>query len=317
VRILIVGLGVIGSTYGWALSEKGIDVTHFVRKGRKEKAQSGIFLDIYDTRPHHVEFQKITYEPHLIEEIAQGDHYDYVIVPTRHYQSAVAVSDLKDQLPDSVFFMFTANWEGPQAIDALLERSRYLWGYPASTGGFHEGVLRTNISPRFRIGILEGGNPVHLQKLLELFAQADFNGEKKDNIIEWLWVHFAVAAGSIGTALESGGLKNLIDKGKEGEEKFLGCIQDTLRAVEKRGIKLSQYEEAVPFINPETTHPFQLLKDRLLQTPWGQRVLQCGHLQNNQEEMIRYVFDVVETAQKLKVSIPFLSECKKKIEELL
>ena len=34
--VLIVGAGVIGNIYGWALSAAGINVIHLVRKGKAE-----------------------------------------------------------------------------------------------------------------------------------------------------------------------------------------------------------------------------------------------------------------------------------------
>jgi 2-dehydropantoate 2-reductase len=33
-KTLIIGTGIIGVLYGWALSQAGEDVTHFVRKGK-------------------------------------------------------------------------------------------------------------------------------------------------------------------------------------------------------------------------------------------------------------------------------------------
>jgi 2-dehydropantoate 2-reductase len=33
-KILIVGAGIIGSIYGWALANVGHSVTHFVRRGK-------------------------------------------------------------------------------------------------------------------------------------------------------------------------------------------------------------------------------------------------------------------------------------------
>ena len=36
-KTLIVGTGIIGVIYGWALAQAGEDVTHFVRKGKKDR----------------------------------------------------------------------------------------------------------------------------------------------------------------------------------------------------------------------------------------------------------------------------------------
>ena len=52
-KTIIVGTGVIGVIYGWALTEAGVDVTHFVRKGKSEKFNDGVTLDLLDERKGH------------------------------------------------------------------------------------------------------------------------------------------------------------------------------------------------------------------------------------------------------------------------
>jgi 2-dehydropantoate 2-reductase len=52
-KTLIVGTGVIGATWGWALSEAGIDVTHLVRPGRKDEFKDGVTLELRDGRKGH------------------------------------------------------------------------------------------------------------------------------------------------------------------------------------------------------------------------------------------------------------------------
>ncbi len=45
-KVLVVGAGVIGSIYGWALSEAGHSVTHLVRPGRSKLFTNGISIDM-------------------------------------------------------------------------------------------------------------------------------------------------------------------------------------------------------------------------------------------------------------------------------
>jgi ketopantoate reductase len=47
-KVLIIGRGVVGTIYGWALSKAGIDVTHVVRK---EGLPCTDNLDLLDLRP--------------------------------------------------------------------------------------------------------------------------------------------------------------------------------------------------------------------------------------------------------------------------
>jgi ketopantoate reductase len=47
-KTLIVGTGIIDVIYGWALSGAGVDVMHFVRKGKKEQFKDGVTLYLLD-----------------------------------------------------------------------------------------------------------------------------------------------------------------------------------------------------------------------------------------------------------------------------
>jgi len=51
--VLVVGAGIIGSIYGWALAQSGHDVVHFVRSGRAAVLHGGLMLDVFDRRKGH------------------------------------------------------------------------------------------------------------------------------------------------------------------------------------------------------------------------------------------------------------------------
>jgi 2-dehydropantoate 2-reductase len=55
-KTLIVGTGIIGVIYGWALSQADMDVTHFVRKGKKDRFKDGVKLDVLDERKGHPKY---------------------------------------------------------------------------------------------------------------------------------------------------------------------------------------------------------------------------------------------------------------------
>jgi pyruvate/2-oxoglutarate dehydrogenase complex dihydrolipoamide dehydrogenase (E3) component len=60
-KTLIVGSGVIGVIYGWALAQSGVEVTHFVRKGRQDQFKDGIQLDLLDERKGHTKYNLTKY----------------------------------------------------------------------------------------------------------------------------------------------------------------------------------------------------------------------------------------------------------------
>lgn len=129
-KVLIVGTGVIGTIYGWALHEAGVDVTHYVRKGKILSEEATI--DILDERKDHPKYQKTVYPWKTAEAI--GGRYDLVIVPTNWYQTGEALKEIAPLCPRSFFYILTSNWTGTDIFDGILARSRYMLGYPDGGG---------------------------------------------------------------------------------------------------------------------------------------------------------------------------------------
>jgi 2-dehydropantoate 2-reductase len=311
-KTLIVGMGVIGTIYGWALSEAGVDITHIVRKGKKAKFEKGIAVDVYDLREGYPESQNTRYQSKIIEEVSPEDGFELIIVATKQYQAAEAVRELKDIIPLASFLMFTANWEGPEEIDKLLPRSQYLWGYAASTGGYSGDLLVANIAKGFHLGELDGTRTKRLETIIEMFNKAHIKADLKSNIIEWLWIHYAISAGLIGTALYAGGLEEMFSN-PDVERLMVPAVQDALRVLEKRGVDITQYPDTEPFLKQPPEITTKNYRHTFIETTWGKRALDTGHFKNNPEEMQQFYFEVLETGEKLGVSMPYLSSFKSKI----
>lgn len=235
-KLLIVGLGVIGTGYGWAFTEAGSHVTHLVRPGRAQRYEGGIDLDLLDLRPGHLDTLTTTYSPTIVEDVSPGDAFELVMVPVKHYQLAETLRGLKDETPAADFLLFAANWDGPQAVDELLPRSRYVWGYAASTGGHGGDVLVFNMSDRFRFGPIGGEQPPWAQRVVDLFAAAAVEPDWKPDMLEWLWVHFAIAAGLIGTALYVGGQQELMQDEAALRDLLAPAVRESLQVLERRGV---------------------------------------------------------------------------------
>lgn len=86
-KVLVIGRGVVGTIYGWALSKAGIDVTHVVRK---EGLPDTDTLDLLDLRPGYPKNTRVSYAPKTVAQISPSDGFDLVVVATQHYQAAQA-----------------------------------------------------------------------------------------------------------------------------------------------------------------------------------------------------------------------------------
>lgn len=312
-KTLLVGLGNIATIYGWALSQASVDITHVVRKGKKKFFEGGLKLDVLDLREGYPDTQQAVYHPKVVEEVSPADGYELIILPTKQYQLADAVGHYRDLVPDATFLMFTANWEGTEEIDRLLPRSQYLWGYAAANGGQLNDTLVINMRDDYRIGALAGCPQEEMDGIMKLFGKAGLKADLKENIIEWLWVHHAINAGLIGTALYAGGIRKLATDAVL-LIFMVYAVRDSLKVLKMRGVDVSKYSDTEPYLQRPAGEFARNYADGILNTPYGQRVMKASHFQSNHYEMKRFYLDVLKTGEKLEVDMPHLSAMRAKIE---
>ena len=315
-KILVIGMGNVGVMHGWVLSEAGVDVTHAVRKGSLARHAHDIPMDVMDMRRGAPEKYMAVYRPKVVDEVGPDDGYDLVMIPTNHMQAADAVKDYKDRAPSAAFLMFCANWNGPGEFDALLGRGRYLWGYSVFSGARgDEGVLYANIQRIYRIGELPGGPEGMLNNIRETFSKAQIEPEIKENIVEWLWIHFAVNAGLLGTMIAEGAMPSP-DTSPDVWVFMIRAVRDALNVLEARGVNYRNYPDTKVFQIENDEQAARLLKEGVLGMPHYERTRAHSHVQANPGEMKRYYLDVVETGERLGVPMKYLGSIKDKIESV-
>ena len=310
-KVLIIGRGVVGTIYGWALSKAGIGVTHVVRR---EGLPGTDNLDLLDLRPGYPKNARVAYTPKTVRQISPADGFDLVIVATKHYQAAEAVRQYLPGAPGATFLLFTANWEGTAEIDGLLPRSSILWGYAAASGGRDaHGSLIATVAATVRCGMLEGSDPEKFRAVMALFQRAGFTLDTKPNIIEWLWVHHAINAGGIGIALWAGGIAEATRSFKTLRLGVL-AIREALDVVAARGVDLASYPDARRVLKTPAWLAGLPIFCAIRFTEKGRRLLKGSHFGNSPEEMKRYYFDVLNTGENLGVAMPHLRALREKIE---
>jgi 2-dehydropantoate 2-reductase len=194
-KTLILGTGIIGTIYGWALAESGVDITHYVRKGKSAAYKGGVTIDLLDERKGHQRKNITQYTLKCVEEISPADNYDLIILPTNSYQTEEALQTLIPNSGTAIFLILSANWEGSEFIDRLLSRERYLLGYPDGGGTRRDGVYWTNLGAEVHLGEVDGKLTPKLEQVRALFVQADMQPDVQDNILHWLWLHNAMSIG--------------------------------------------------------------------------------------------------------------------------
>ena len=241
-KTLIVGAGVIGVIYGWALQKAGAEVTHFVRPGMAGQFPKGVTLDLLDERKGYPPTSIQHYPIRCVDSISPADGYELIIVPTNGQQVEAAMKDLASVSGDATFFLFSSNWDGLAAYDAILPRERYLLGYPDGGGTVKDGVYWTNLGAEVRLGLVEGQSAARLEQVKNVFTRADMKPDMQENMLHWLWIH---NAGVIGFAAGLAKYR-VIDPYLADNELVYQSIRATKELYDlcaQRGVDLKKYPE--------------------------------------------------------------------------
>ena len=305
-KTLIVGTGIIGVIYGWALSQSGVDVTHFVRKGKKDQFKNGVDLDLLDERKGHLKYNVTKYAIQCVEEISPTDGYELIIVPTNMHQTEDALRTLIPVSGNATFLILSGNWEGTECIDRLLPRERYLMGYADGGGTIRNGVYWTDLGEEIHIGdvaVATDGKPSeNLEKVKSLFVRADMKPDVQENIVHWLWQH---AAGAVGFALGFAKYRDIKTflKDKELMHQCVLATKEQYKLCALRGVDLKKFPEA-SFINFPDWLVSALVKWNIGHREAAQRYSAHGESAGSQDEMKAYYAGMMKTANELGFEMP-------------
>jgi 2-dehydropantoate 2-reductase len=253
-RILVVGVGVIGSVYGWALAGAGHQVTHLVRPGRAASYPGGVPLDVLDHRRGRPRRFVGTYPARVTEAAAE---VDLVIVPTKPYQLMDALGQTVPQTHGAPHLLLTQNWRGTAEVEAVLPSNRFVYGDAQAGGTFAEGRLVAAIfPPRIFLGRVDGGEGPVLDRAEQAFAAAGIRPQRPHRILEHIWVQYAINAGLWPAVVRAGGIRPLL-RDRQTSRLSLLAVGECLDVVAARGVDLRRYGDARLF------HPSTAVKREL------------------------------------------------------
>ena len=220
-RILVVGTGVIGTTYAWQLSQVGCEVTHFVRKGRKEKYdKEGIAIECLDMRSSRGIETRVKYQPRFVEELTTGDAYDLILVSVGSDQLIPVLELLKDKAAETdILFLQNIRPGEETVIEQCLKPFQYFFGYPFKAGGGKEGntiksVIFGNIFTNTMLGEKDGTKTERLKRVYLLMKRAKLNPKMTTEIIPYIRSHYVWAAAILGAYAKAGSFDRFVqDKG--------------------------------------------------------------------------------------------------------
>jgi 2-dehydropantoate 2-reductase len=246
-KVLVVGAGIIGTIFGWALAEEGHDVTHFVRRGKGGQFPNGAQIDMLENRKGKKNFIG-KYDIKLTEILSAEDGYEAVVVPTKPYQLLDVLKQIVPLTGNADYLLLTQNWNGTAEIDAILPQSRYIFGDAHAGGVWKDGLLIATIMNDIILGQVDGKRGVLLQKFVQLFEGIKMKVVIPENILHYIWVQYAINAGLWTGLVRAGSLDALLRDSVNGPLS-LRSVKECIDVVAKRGVDLKKYPESQMYMN--------------------------------------------------------------------
>jgi 2-dehydropantoate 2-reductase len=306
-RILIVGAGVIGTIYRWVFSEGGHDVSHFVRPGKSARFFAGIPIDMLDNRKGHKKQFVGRYGLKVTETLAPSDDFDLVIVPTKPYQLEEALRQTVANTGSADYLLLTQNWHGTANIDAILPRSRYLYGDAKAGGTFRDSTLIAAIFPSIDLGRVDGKQGDCLKKAATLFEGVGMKPILHENILHYIWVQYAINAGLWPALVRAGGLEALLRDRRTGDLSLF-AVKECLEVVARRGVDLKKYPDARMYAN--TSFIARQIAGLMLRLLFRfNKSVQRGsaHALADPLEIKTSCYDLLNTGRELGVDMPIMN----------
>ncbi|MDR3141173.1 MAG: ketopantoate reductase family protein [Tannerellaceae bacterium] len=315
-KILIYGAGIVGSAYGWQLSEAGHEVTVLVRPEKKQTVkEKGICIHCTDFRGGQKKIKEVVFRPDVIDSLSADNPFEYIIVTTNNLHLNEILPVLSASAGKAHILFFQNMWVNDLAmIETCLSREQYFFGFPFMTGGgrdadgIHSVIsgLKQSHTP---LGELNGETSVRVQKIAGALEKANLKPVAYNHIKSWLITHYAVAAG-----LSAG-----IMKAKSGQN-FAGnstILKETIKAI-REGLEVCRKSG----INPKAEKAARLYYlPFFIAIPIAKKVYSnealClmfdGHTQHSPGEIKRMVEDIIADGERYNVEVPILKRMKEVI----
>lgn len=254
-KIAILGLGVIGTTYAYALQKAGHSLFHIVRESKIKAVPSKISVHLLDGRNNPKGEEKLdTYDVVLADT---DNEFDFILISVASGKINEAVQTIKSRKLKGTIILFCNFWNRREDIERIIGDIPYVTAFPTAGGHLENGLLDCVLFDHIMVECQEKCSIPNYDKLMLLLKSANIKAEIPNDMFEWIWIHMAINAGVTSTAARDGIIDNpnQLARNLMNDSKALALavrtIRETLKVVESRGVNLKLYRnEILPYKIP-------------------------------------------------------------------
>lgn len=254
-KIAVLGIGVIGTTYAYAFQKAGHEIKHIVRETRRASAPKSLKVHLLDGR--YDPKGKYTDDIYEVDLADRGEEFDYILISVASGKLAEAVQTIRDNELKGSLILFCNFWNERSEVEAILGDLPYVTAFPTAGGKKDQELLDCVLFDHIMLESEEKSRIPNYQDLMSLLTSSDLKAEVPKDMFEWIWIHMAINAGVTSTAARGGDISdpNRLARELMADSRALSiavrCIRETLKVAEKRGVVLKDYNsEILPYKMP-------------------------------------------------------------------
>ena len=254
-KIGILGLGVIGTTYAYAFQKAGHETYHIVREQKRGSVPNKISVHLLDGRYNSKGEEKD--DEYKVCLANKGDEFDFILISVASGKLTDALQTIRNDGLKGSIILFCNFWDDRKDVDQLLEGFEYVTAFPTAGGHMENGKLNCVLFDHIMLESEAKADISNYKDLISMLDSADIKQEIPHDMFEWIWIHMAINAGVTSTAAREGVIDdpNRLARELMGDAKALTIavksIRETMKTVEARGVDLRLYKnELLPYKIP-------------------------------------------------------------------
>ena len=254
-KICILGLGVIGTTYGYAFQKAGHQTEHLLRENKRQNLPSRLNITILDGRYDKKGKEKA--DRYTVNLAKPGTCYDFILLSVASGKIKDAIAALSQNNITGSLILFCNLWNDREEIEEMVGNFKYIIGFPTAGGCMTQQGLNSVLFDHIMLESEKKSIIPNYGSLIELIESADLKTEVPHDMLEWIWIHMAINAAVTSSAARAGKIDNpkqlAIDLMSDSHALSIAVktIRETVTVVKARGVNLRLYKnELLPYRIP-------------------------------------------------------------------
>ena len=306
--ILVIGLGVIGTTYGYLFQKAGHRVEHLVRKSSARAAAGSLEVEILDGRTDPKgSLSRDQYNVHHRRRTS----YDLIVVSVPQGRITEVMADLRTGGIQGPVLLFCGFWGEREELDRLMAGRAVLLGYPVAGGSITGERLTCCVFDHVMLERRDRARFPGYEQVEALFGSCGIGLEHPHDMLEWIWLHMAINAGVGAVAAMYGDVEDTTRTAEQlmGSSRMLAqvvrAIRETSRIAASRGVDLKRYRGELLVYRLPTAVSAPLMKRMFARSLLTRRIMT---LHGNTADLLFVCRTVYEQGRTNGISAPIFNK---------